>query len=389
MNVVENYSQAYLEVRALTEHYCAPLSEDNVSHQPVEYVSPPKWHLGHTSWFFEELVLKKHKLNYQEFHPDFSYAFNSYYNTVGPRVRREARGSIMRPSLEEVYEYRKHIDREMIELLEGKMTQELHTILNIGLNHEQQHQELLLMDIKFILSANPMSTIYKVGGELVHNENQSSEWIGVKAGLYEVGAEGDSFSYDNERQRHQVYLYDCTISTALVTNQEFQEFIDDNGYYRHELWLDEGWAWVNNNNISAPLYWQKTDNKWMHFTLGGLLPVPDNAPLCHVSHYEAAAFAEWKCMRLPTEFEWEVASGGFQWGQRWEHMSSAYLPYPGFQKPKGAVGEYNGKFMINQMVLRGSSVATSPCHSRKSYRNFFHPNMRWQFGGIRLIKDEK
>jgi len=378
----------FQSIRKLTEKICAPLKVEDHVPQPTEFVSPPKWHLAHTTWFFEEFILKKHLKGYKIFHEDFSYMFNSYYNTIGSRVLRTDRGNMTRPSLAEVLNYRAYVDEYMCELFGGQLEQDCLGLIEIGLNHEQQHQELLLTDLKFILGNNALFPVYLENASLVNTKNASMGWVNVPNGVYAVGAPNEGFHYDNEYGRHKVYLSNFSISKSLVTNGEYLEFIKDSGYSRHELWLDEGWAWVNQNQIQSPMYWYMIENRWMNYTLDGLKPIENEAQLCHVSHYEAAAFAEWKGLRLPTEFEWEIASELFEWGNRWEHTNSAYLAYPGFKRPKGAVGEYNGKFMMNQMVLRGASVATSPNHSSKTYRNFFHPNMQWQFSGIRLAKDE-
>lgn len=279
----------------------------------------------------------------------------------------------------------------MLEFLRQDLTEEIKDLIVLGLNHEQQHQELLLTDLKYIFSCNPLSPAYRENfypeetGEIHHSE--TNVYINIPAGIYEIGFEGgDGFSFDNEHARHKVYLGDFAVRKNLVTNGEFLEFIADGGYRNFNLWHSEGWDWVNQNQIQSPLYWREIDGEWFQFTLGGLRRVLPQNPVCHVSFYEAFAFAEWKGLRLPTEFEWEAASERFDWGLRWEWTHSAYLPYPNFRKPAGAVGEYNGKFMINQMVLRGASVATPENHSRRTYRNFFHPHLRWQFTGIRLAK---
>ena len=382
-------SEAYTAVRSYTEKLCKPLKTEDYIPQPVEYISPAKWHLGHTSWFFEQFILRSHYSGYKEFHPDFSFLFNSYYNTVGRRIMRTDRGNMTRPTVEEVYEYRAYVDRHMRSLLESDdSASRLDGLLAIGLNHEQQHQELLITDLKYILGHNPLFPVYRPGGSLMSQKNTSSGWTEVEEGIYGIGAQGEGFCYDNEHGRHKVYLHPFRISNALVTNGEYLEFISDRGYERFELWLDEGWAWVNSHVVRNPLYWHQINGRWHYFTLEGLKEVDPDAQVSHVSFYEAAAFAEWKGMRLPTEFEWEAASDHFSWGTRWEWTNSAYLPYPGFRKPPGAVGEYNGKFMVNQMVLRGASSATPPGHSRKTYRNFFHPHLQWQYAGIRLANDQ-
>ena len=378
----------YRSVRRLSETLCEPLKVEDYVPQPAIFASPPKWHLGHTTWFFEELILKENIEGYKEFAPDFSYIFNSYYNSLGDRIFRANRGAVTRPSVSEVYEYRDYVDGKMAEWLENnEINDSILELLTLGLNHEQQHQELLITDLKFTLAQNPLFPIYRNDFILAESQNKEQPtWISIPEGLYEVGHQGKEFCYDNELGHHKVYLHDFEIHSNLVTNEAFIQFMEDGGYQRFELWLDEGWSWVNENQVEKPMYWIKKDNVWHQYTLGGLRPVNPKDLLTHINLYEAAAFAEWKGMRLPTEFEWEVAAEHFNWGQRWEWTNSAYLPYPGFSKAPGAVGEYNGKFMINQMVLRGASIATSPEHSRLTYRNFFHPHYRWQYTGIRLAK---
>ena len=382
--------EQYKKVRDYTSSICSPLNTEDYIPQPVHFASPPKWHLAHTSWFFEELFLKRHISGYKEFHPEFSFLFNSYYNALGNRIMRENRGSITRPTVDEVYIYRKFIDEKVIAFLEsGALTQSAKDILILGMNHEQQHQELLITDLKHTFGHNPIFPAYKESYFPTETKNSERGWSKIEEGIYEIGYQGDGFCYDNEEGRHKVYLHDVSISKALVTNGEFIDFIEDMGYSRPELWHDEGLAWVKREQVISPLYWHKINGVWKQYTLGGLKTVDRNSVLSHVSFYEAWAFAEWKGMRLPTEFEWEIASDNIKWGERWEWTNSAYLPYPGFTKAEGAIGEYNGKFMVNQMVLRGSSVGTSPNHSRKTYRNFFHPHYRWQYTGIRLAKEGK
>ena len=293
--------------------------------------------------------------------------------------------------MKRVFEYRKYVDERIDELLTNQPpedgTQKLSDLIILGLNHEQQHQELFLTDLKYTFSLNPLFPVYRHDFAVEEKSESGSESFAKReAGIYEIGYSGNGFCFDNELARHKVYLNDFEIATRLVTNLEFLEFIQDGGYRDHRLWHSEGWDWVNQNEVDSPLYWHDRDGEWFHFTLAGLRPLPLDAPVCHISFYEAAAYAEWREMRLPTEFEWEAASDNFEWGLRWEWTNSAYLPYPGFKKATGAVGEYNGKFMINQMVLRGASVATPEGHSRPTYRNFFHPHLRWQFTGIRLAR---
>ncbi len=379
-------AQEYQNVRQKTTALCETLHPEDCNLQASEFVSPPKWHLAHTSWFFEEFILKKTD-GYKEFHPKFGFLFNSYYNNIGERVARPNRGLITRPVLSEVLEYRNHVDRSMTDLLNGDKSQNYNKLVILGLNHEQQHQELLLTDIKYSLHFNPLfPALFKSAPEN-RVESQAQEWIRVPAGMHSIGSKGEGFAFDNEFGIHEVYLNDFEISDKLVTNAEFIEFIEDDGYRNFNLWLDEAWYWIQENAISNPLYWKFQNGKWQYFTLAGLQDINMDAPVSHISYYEASAFAAWKEMRLPTEFEWEAAADHLNWGLRWEWTNSAYLAYPGFSKEPGAVGEYNGKFMINQMVLRGGSVATAENHSRKSYRNFFHPASQWQFSGIRLVKN--
>jgi ergothioneine biosynthesis protein EgtB len=377
----------YSSVRDYTERICAPLEAEDYVPQPIADVSPAKWNIAHTTWFFEEMILKRFALDYREFNPQFGFLFNSYYNSVGTRTLRHKRGDLARPTVSEVFAYRKYVDGKMREFLEQKLSDQQRELVVLGLNHEQQHQELLLTDLKYTFSCNPTFPVYNAENILEEiGEIEPEGWAQIAGGIHEIGFQGDGFHFDNELGRHKVFLNDFAISKSLITNNDFIEFIRDGGYGNHLLWHAEGFDWVNQNEINAPLYWHECDGEWLNFTLGGLRPVKLDAAVCHVSFYEAAAFAEWRKMRLPTEFEWEAASDKFNWGLRWEWTNSAYLPYPNFTKPAGAVGEYNGKFMINQMVLRGASVATPPDHSRKTYRNFFHPHLRWQFTGIRLAK---
>ena len=361
-----------------------PLSVEDHLSQPIVDVSPPKWHLGHTTWFFETFILKAFIADYKEFDPTFKFLFNSYYETVGKRLLRDMRGTMTRPSLEKVYQYRKYVDEQMSDYLSDQPSQETLELLELGLNHEQQHQELFLTDFKYILGVQPFHPVYDSNFSESKTEAKA-EWIDIKEGLYEIGFKEEGFCFDNELGAHKVYLPNFKISSALVTNGQWIDFINDGGYTNFKFWHSEGWAWVNEEQIEAPLYWEKKDGEWYRFSLAGLEKVNPDEPVAHISYYEAYAYAEWAGMRLPTEAEWEVASEQFNWGQRWEWTESAYLSYPGFVKAEGAVGEYNGKFMVGQMVLRGASVATSPGHSRKTYRNFFHPHLRWQFTGLRLV----
>ncbi|NBC58971.1 MAG: ergothioneine biosynthesis protein EgtB [Bacteroidetes bacterium] len=379
-------SDNFRETRELTTQICKPLAIEDYVVQPVVDVSPPKWHLGHTTWFFEEFVLKHHLENYQLFHQDFAFVFNSYYESVGKKVMRTNRGNLSRPSVDKVYDYRKYVNLHMQKLFETSIEDELYKIIEIGIHHEKQHQELLLTDIKYILGHNPLFPVYDNTFKELQVETQKQDWIDIKEGLYEIGHNSNGFCYDNELARHQVYLENFKISNRLVTNAEYLEFIQDDGYNQVLLWHAEAWDWLQQHKISSPKYWHFVDEQWMRFSLSGLKALNLDEPLSHISYYEAFAFAQWKGMRLPTEFEWEAAQAHFDWGQAWEWTESAYLPYPRYQKAEGALGEYNGKFMVNQKVLRGQSLATSPEHSRPSYRNFFHPQLRWQFNAVRLAK---
>ena len=382
-----NLAEKYLGVRRRTEEICHPLKTEDYVVQPVVDVSPPKWHLGHTTWFFETFVLKDSVAGYKEFDPAYNFVFNSYYETIGARVIRTDRGNLSRPTVEDIYRYRAYVDRAMNELLIGGMSAELMDVVTLGLNHEEQHQELLITDIKYILGHNPLFPAYHEQERvLTATQAPRGEFIEMPGDIYKIGYCGTGFCFDNELSRHKVYLESYSIASELVTNEEYVEFISAGGYTNHTLWHAEGLDWVKNNQIAAPMYWYQIDGKWYNYTLFGLVELDMNRPVCHISFYEAAAFAAWKGKRLPTEFEWEAAASKFNWGARWEWTDSAYLPYPGFKKAPGAIGEYNGKFMVNQMVLRGASEATPVGHSRNSYRNFFHPHLRWQYTGIRLAQ---
>ncbi len=379
-------AEKFKQTRRQTEALCEPLETEDYIPQPVDFASPPKWHLSHSTWFFEEMILKKFYKDYKIFHPHFSFLFNSYYHTIGERAIRTERGTMTRPTVAEVYKYRKYVDEHIEKLLQQNISAELEELLILGINHEQQHQELLITDLKHTLSYNPIYPVYKENFNLTAQENEEEGWLKIPEGIYEIGFEGEGFHFDNEEGRHKVFLHDFEISKALVTNEEYLEFIEAGGYENFKYWLDEGWNWVTENQIISPLYWQKIDGQWHSFTLEGLKPIQPKHILTHISFYEAQAFAAWKGLRLPTEFEWEAASPQLKWGKRWEWTYSAYLPYPNFKIAEGAVGEYNGKFMVSQMVLRGSSTATPKGHERNTYRNFFHPKHRWQLTGIRLVK---
>jgi ergothioneine biosynthesis protein EgtB len=387
-NPINLLEKRYFDVRIHSVNICKPLEIEDYVVQPIGDVSPPKWHLGHTTWFFETFILLPHFTGYSVFDPLYNFVFNSYYETIGARVIRTDRGNLSRPSVADIYHYRDHVDEQMGRFFRsGDIDTEILTLLELGLHHEQQHQELLLTDIKYILGHNPLFPAYAdlpIFGRL--SQESPVEMIKVPEGIYEIGFTGDGFCFDNECDTHRVYLSDFEIANTLVTNGEYLQFMAAGAYSDFRHWHAEGWDWVQQTNCKAPLYWHYIDDRWMHYTLSGLEELYPHEALCHVNFYEASAYASWKGMRLPTEAEWEVSSSRFSWGHRWEWTASAYLPYPGFKKQSGAVGEYNGKFMVNQMVLRGASVATPKGHSRHTYRNFFHARHQWQFTGIRLAQ---
>jgi ergothioneine biosynthesis protein EgtB len=384
----QTLTDQYLRVRAHSEAICRGLETEDYVVQPVADVSPPKWHIGHTTWFWETFLLIPNLPDYKPFHEDFSYVFNSYYETVGKRVLRTDRGNLSRPTVAGVYQYRAYVDKAMERLLDTvELTDTLHTLIELGLHHEQQHQELLITDIKYILGNNPLLPAI----DMPVQENPplvSGSPVTLREGIYTIGYRGNGFCFDNELGPHKVYLNETTLSGKIVTNAEYLAFVEAGGYRNFRHWLADGWAWVNTNQIQAPLYWHKIESLWYTYTFDGLLPLDPDAAVTHVSQYEADAYARWRQQRLPTEFEWEAATqadNAFAWGTRWEWTNSAYLPYPGFTTAEGAVGEYNGKFMSGQIVLRGASIATPDGHARPTYRNFFQPDKRWQYTGIRLV----
>jgi len=382
---IDSLVQAYEAVRAHSEALAAPLSAEDASVQSMPDASPVKWHLAHTSWFFETVILSK-RPGYKPFDPRFAFLFNSYYEALGPRHPRPRRGLLTRPSLEEVYAYRAHVDAAMEEACRDG---ELQDTIILGLHHEQQHQELILTDIKHAFFSNPLLPAYR-NQPAEPQPAQKLEWREHQGGVALIGHDpkNPNFAFDNESPRHQVLLRPFRIASRPVTNGEYQAFIADGGYARAEFWLSDGWAKVQEEKWEAPLYWLAEDNKnEQTFTLSGVQPLDPYTPVEHVSFYEAAAYAAWAKARLPTEFEWEASAAQFDHGQVWEWTRSAYDPYPGFKPLEGAVSEYNGKFMVGQMVLRGGSSATPPDHIRPTYRNFFPPQARWQFSGIRLAED--
>ena len=401
----------YLEVRQTSMRLCSPLSIEDHSLQSMPDASPAKWHLAHTTWFFETFLLTPNLPDYQSAHPAFRNLFNSYYEAIGDRPLRSLRHTLSRPSLAEVHSYRQLVDEAMAEMLRSRPAPAIADLVQLGINHEQQHQELIVTDVKYGLWTNPLRPAYREPGGKTRTIGSAStmQWRRFNGGLCFIGSDGQGFSFDNEGPRHQVYLTPFRLASRLVTNGEYLEFMNSDAYRKPELWLSEGWDCIHANHWNAPLYWEQRNGEWWHYTMEGMQPIERDAPVCHVSYFEADAFARWAGARLATEFEWEVAaqrcaiegnlldSDALQprpaaspdgltqmFGDVWEWTGSAYLGYPGFKPAAGAVGEYNGKFMCNQMVLRGGSCATPRSHIRATYRNFFPPHARWQFMGIRL-----
>ena len=411
-------AERYQQVRQATEALSAPLAVEDYVIQSMPDCSPTKWHLAHVSWFFETFLLKPSVPEYRPLNPQYAYLFNSYYNAAGDKYPRPQRGLISRPTVDEVYRYRRHVDEHVLDVLECAGEEDLPRvapIVTLGLNHEQQHQELIVTDLKHMLSHNPLHPVY---ADLPPNPSVDvapTGWLDFREGLYWIGHEGGDFAFDNEEARHREFIESFRLASRLVTNAEYMEFMKDAGYQRPEFWLSMGWATVLQAGWRAPLYWEENDGAWWQYTLSGLRAVDPAEPLTHVSYFEADAYARWAGSRLPTEAEWEVAaatvpiegnfveSGRFHpqplnaapanaglaqmFGDVWEWTQSSYSPYPGFRIAPGALGEYNGKFMCNQYVLRGGSCATPRSHIRPTYRNFFPPEARWQFSGVRLAQD--
>jgi ergothioneine biosynthesis protein EgtB len=407
-------SQRYLAIRRATRALAAPLSAEDCAIQSMPDASPVKWHLAHTAWFFETFLLTPHLRDYRPLEPAYRMLFNSYYNAVGEKHPRPERGMLSRPGVGEILVYRDHVDAAMLAMLDAQLSPEVAALIELGLQHEQQHQELILTDVKHLLSRNPLKPAYSKQWPLTAIRAREPRWISFGGGLHEIGHPGDGFCFDNETPRHRVWLEPFRIASHPVTNGAFIDFIEDGGYRRPELWLAAGWEAVSARGWQAPLYWERRDGCWYAFTLHGEVPVDRNAPVCHVSFFEAEAFARWAGARLPSEAEWELAArdlprdGNFvdsgalhplalreapegalaqAFGDVWEWTRSDYAPYPGFKPATGAVGEYNGKFMSGQYVLRGGSCVTPSTHIRATYRNFFPPDVRWQFSGLRLARD--
>jgi ergothioneine biosynthesis protein EgtB len=401
-------AERYADVRALTDTLAAPLSAEDQTVQSMPDVSPTKWHRAHTTWFFETFVLPRTETAYDPFDPDFAYLFNSYYEAVGARHPRAERGLLSRPGIAEIADYREHVDDAMLAAI-ATMPPDLLDLVELGLHHEQQHQELLLMDIKHVLSTNPLRPAYRSRLIAAPAGDRAPGWTEYEGGLVEIGHDGEGFAFDNESPRHHVYLEPYALADRPVSCGDWLAFMADDGYHRADIWLSDGWATVQQHGWEAPLYWEATEDGWQVFTLAGMKPIDPSEPVCHLSYYEADAFAHWSGARLPIEAEWEHAvagtpvtgrfldldelhprgdrDAGSLFGDVWQWTASAYLPYPRFHPAAGAVGEYNGKFMVNQHVLRGGGCATPTGHVRETYRNFFPPAARWAFSGARLARD--
>jgi ergothioneine biosynthesis protein EgtB len=396
--LAEDLVEAFLTVRNETECRADPLTAEDQLIQSMPDASPAKWHRAHTTWFFEQFLLGEHCKGYTPFHPDYAFLFNSYYVSAGPRHARHQRGHLTRPGADEITAYRRHVDAAIVKFFQTADEDTLAALaplVEVGLNHEQQHQELMLTDILHAFAQNPIPPAYdpawrfpastRAGDEKLR---AGDEWVMLNEGIHTVGHADDTFHFDNEKPAHRTLVGPVRLARNLVTNAEWLAFMKDGGYSTPTLWLMDGFATVGNEQWQAPGHWREIDGQWQVMTLGGLKPVDLSAPVCHVSYYEADAFARWSGKHLPTEMEWEVAARAGQlndvFGIVWQWTRSAYAPYPGYRAIEGALGEYNGKFMINQLVLRGSSLATPDRHSRITYRNFFYPHHRWQFTGLRL-----
>ena len=412
--------ERYRLVRRRSVDFCAPLAPEDMVVQTKENVSPTKWHLAHTTWFWETFLLREHAPGYEPIDDAYAYLFNSYYIQAGERHCRDQRGYISRPTVEEVLDFRRHVDAAMHELWEtanAAKRRALAPLVEIGLHHEQQHQELMVTDLKHVLGVNPLRPAYRDDLPTHDGAAVPLAWRSFGEGLYEIGYDGDGFCYDNEEPRHRSFVEAYRLANRPVTNGEFIQFIADGGYETPSLWLSAGWATVQERDWTEPFYWEGKEGGYVYYTLGGERPVDPDAPVCHLSYYEAEAFARWAGARLPSEAEWEIAArehdlagnfvgaehfhpvpsahesagagGGLHqlYGDVWEWTRSAYGPYPGYEPLPGAIGEYNGKFMSGQFVLRGGSCATSQSHVRPTYRNFFHPDECWQFTGLRLAQD--
>jgi ergothioneine biosynthesis protein EgtB len=412
-----NLAERLFATRKHSLSLAAPLSPEDMVVQAMEDASPTKWHLAHVTWFFENFVLKQHLDGYRLFDESFNYCFNSYYESLGPRHPRPQRGLLTRPSTERVLAYRAHVDDGLRSLMtsEKGQSEDVARLIEIGINHEQQHQELLLTDILALFAASPLKPAYQPSPSALDlSEPASIRWIGFDGGIRRVGHATNDYCWDNELPSHDALIHPFKLADRLITNAEWLQFIADGGYTTASLWLADGWSTVNREEWRSPLYWHETDAGWFQMSLQGLLPVVPAEPVAHVSYYEADAFARWAGKRLPTEFEWEIAAAGMDtarnpahsaslrprraeasdaetpkqlFGDVWQWTASAYLPYPGYKPPEGAIGEYNGKFMVSQQVLRGASCATPADHSRATYRNFFYPPQRWQFVGLRLASE--
>ncbi|MEA2738105.1 MAG: hypothetical protein QOH05_1412 [Acetobacteraceae bacterium] len=386
----DELTSRFHEIRGATEALAAGLTDEDQCVQSMPDASPAKWHRAHTTWFFEQFVLVPHVDRYEVFDPAFGFLFNSYYDAVGPRHPRPSRGLLTRPPAAHVTRYRHHVDTALRQAIPG-LAPEVRSVVELGLHHEQQHLELLITDMLHAFSGNPLFPAMIPDWQEPVGTSGETSFVACSAGSQRIGHTADGFCFDNETPPHETWLHPHAIASRLVRNRDWLDFIQDNAYQTPSLWMSDGWATVRQEGWSAPLHWREKDGAWQQFGPGGLVPLVLEAPVRHISWYEADAFARWSQARLPTEMEWEAASANpaiqETTGHVWQWTESAYRPYPGYQPAPGAIGEYNGKFMINQMVLRGGSLATPRGHTRPTYRNFFHPDKRWQFTGLRLAKD--